>query len=104
MDMVYHHAVTFSNLLSRLTLIGVTVVHSPPAPVGSVWLFGKKRASFPFSRGPIYPIKLRKEDDLIPGRMVGKILKHLGLDQNEQGQFWNILDHRPERNPGSIQA
>jgi hypothetical protein len=89
-----HHAITFSDLLKRILTIGGHVVKSPPAPAGEVWLFGKGRGSFPWTRGPIYPIRHRADNDLIPGVMVEKILKKLGLDQQDQEAFWNIETHR----------
>ncbi len=87
------HAITFNSLKNRLVLLGGHVVLSPPAPKGSVWLFGKGESYFPFTRGPIYPVRERPGDELIPRVMVQKILKHLGLDQNECAQFWNVQEH-----------
>ena len=87
------HILTFSSLLKRLKTIGADVVVSPPAPVGSVWLFGKKSGSFPWTRGPIYPIKARGDNDLVPQKVVEKILKHLGLEENDKAEFWNIEEH-----------
>ena len=87
------HALTFSSLLKRLKTIGADVVVSPPAPVGSVWLFGKKPGVMPWTRGPIYPIKARGDNELVPRKVVEKILKHLGLKDNDVAQFWNIEEH-----------
>ncbi len=86
-------ALKFTSLLNRLKLIGANAVLSPPAPVGWVWLFGKKRGVFPFSKGPIYPIKQRKGDDLIPALMIQKILKVLEFDASECAQFWGVTEH-----------
>ncbi len=87
------HALTFSSLLKRLKTIGADVVVSPPAPVGWVWLFGKKGGPMPWTRGPIYPIKARGDNELVPRKAVEKILKHLDLEDNDEAQFWNIEEH-----------
>ena len=86
-------ALRFSSLLNRLRMIGAKVVVSPPAPAGWVWLFGKKRGTFPFATGPMYPIKHRDGDQPIPAQMVEKILKVLALDAGECTQFWTITEH-----------
>ncbi len=39
-------ALSFNSLLNRPRLLGATVVTSPPAPEGWVWLFGMKKGSF----------------------------------------------------------
>jgi hypothetical protein len=83
----------FSSLLNRLRMVGAHVVMSPPAPKGSVWLFGKGNGFFPFSRGPIYPLQDRNGEDLIPGRMIEKILKTLRLGNDDCAQFWKITEH-----------
>jgi hypothetical protein len=94
-------ALSFNSLLNRLRLLGATVVTSPPAPEGWVWLFGMKKAPVPFSKGPMYPIKARDGAEIIPGRMVSKILKRLDLDFSQQLQFWNIEEHRQYRSAAS---
>ena len=96
-------ALSFNSLLNRLRLLGATVVTSPPAPEGWVWLFGMKKAPVPFSKGPMYPIKARDAAEIIPGRMVSKILKRLDLDLSQQLQFWNIEEHRQYRSAASTQ-
>jgi hypothetical protein len=96
-------ALKFTSLLNRLRFIGAHVVISPPAPVGWVWLFGKGRGVFPFSKGPIYPMKQRGGDDLVPAPMIEKILKALVLDASDCAQFWNITEHnRPQDRPSQI--
>ena len=87
------HALRFSSLLKRLKMIGVDVVVSPPAPVGWVWLFGNKGAPMPWTKGPIYSIKVRNDNELVPWKVTEKILKHLGLEDNDKAQFWNIEEH-----------
>jgi hypothetical protein len=87
------NVLTFSELLNRLRLIGADVVPSPPAPEGSIWLFGKGKGSFPWTRGPIYPVRNRAGDQPIPRRMAEKILKHLGLADNDRAAFWNARSH-----------
>jgi hypothetical protein len=87
------HALRFSSFLNRLRLLGVTVVLSPPAPKGSVWLFGKSAGFFPFTKGPMIPMKARNSQDMIPAPMIKKILKHLEIDEPEQSQFWNIQEY-----------
>ncbi len=96
-------ALSFNSLLNRPRLLGATVVTSPPAPEGWVWLFGMKKAPVPFSKGPMYPIKVRDGAEIIPGRMVSKILKRLDLDLSQQLQFWNIEEHRQYRSAASTQ-
>jgi len=96
-------ALSFNSLLNRPRLLGATVVTSPPAPEGWVWLFGMKKAPVPFSKGPMYPIKAREGAEIIPGRMVSKILKRLDLDLSQQLQFWNIEEHRQYRSAASTQ-
>lgn len=86
-------ALKFSSFLNRLRMVGAHVVTCPPAPAGSVWLFGKKAGPFPFASGPMVPMKHRGDDDLIPGRMVEKILKTLELDNDDCVLFWNITEH-----------
>ena len=86
-------ALSFSSLVNRLKLLGATVVTSPPAPEGWVWLFGMNKGTFPLSKGPMYPIKARTGTEIIPGRMISKILKRLDLDLSQQSQFWNIEEH-----------
>jgi hypothetical protein len=86
-------ALRFSSLVNRLKLIGVKVVFSPPAPEGSVWLFGKGEAILPWARGPMYPMQSREPDDMIPARMVQKILNILEIKEAEQSQFWIIQEH-----------
>jgi hypothetical protein len=87
------NALVFSSFLNRLRLIGVHVTASPPAPEGSVWLFGKGMGILPFARGPMYPMQAREPGDLIPARMIGKILSHLDLTEEDQRQFWSIQEH-----------
>jgi hypothetical protein len=60
-----------------------------------------KKAPVPFSKGPMYPIKARDGAEIIPGRMVSKILKRLDLDFSQQLQFWNIEEHRQYRSAAS---
>lgn len=91
-----HHALTFNDLLNRIILIGGHIVRYPPAPAGEVWLFGKGAGPFPWVRGPIYPVRERPRDELIPGVMLEKILNKLDLDQNDQAAFLNVQTHRPE--------
>jgi hypothetical protein len=91
-----HYALTLTDLLNRITLIGGHVVKSPPAPVGQIWLFGKGRGSFPLTRGPIYPIQERPGNEMIPGVMIEKILKKLGLSQEDQAAFWSIQTHHAQ--------
>jgi hypothetical protein len=86
-------ALRFSSLVNRLKLIGVKVVFSPPAPEGSVWLFGKGEGILPWARGPMYPMQTHEPDDLIPAKMVEKILKLLDIKEEEQFQFWAIQEH-----------
>ena len=86
-------ALSFSSLINRLKLLGATVVTSPPAPEGWVWLFGMKKGQFPYSKGPMYPVKARGGAEVIPGRMISKILKRLDLDLSQQMQFWSIQEH-----------
>src|SRR5437660_559779 len=62
-----------------------------------------KKAPVPFSKGPMYPIKAREGAEIIPGRMVSKILKRLDLDLSQQLQFWNIEEHRQYRSAASTQ-
>jgi len=83
---------TFERLASRLRMFGVDVVASPPAPEGSVWLFGKAQGTFPFNRGPLYPMRARADGELIPAKMVAKILRHLRMTHEETREFWNIED------------
>jgi len=90
-------ALKFSSLLNRLRMVGARVVMSLPAPAGSVWIFGKQPGPFPFAKGPMYPMKARSDDDLIPGRMVEKILKHLELDGRDCAMFWDIIEHEHTR-------
>ena len=91
--------ITYSSLLNRLQLIGATIVKSPPAPEGSVWLFGKKGPFFPFIKGPIYPIKVRPDGDIVPRKVVEKILRRLGLGQDDQVMFWDIQEHNAASAP-----
>jgi len=91
-----HSAVTFSELLNRIILIGGHVVRHPPAPAGEVWLFGNGKGSFPWTRGPIYPVRERPNEEPVPGIMVEKILKKLGLSREDQAAFWNAETHPPE--------
>jgi hypothetical protein len=91
------HALKFSEFLNRLKLIGVDVKRNPEFSPGRVWLFGKKGPSFPFTRGPVYTVKDRADDVVAPRLFILKILKHLGLEQPEQAQFWNIADYSGER-------
>ena len=86
--------ITYGSLLNRLQLIGATIVKSPPAPEGSIWLFGKSGSSFPFAKSPIYPIKARPDGDIVPRKVVEKILQRLGLEQADQVTFWDIQEHQ----------
>jgi len=90
-------ALTFSELLNRLRLVGVTVVESPLAPRGSVLLFGLKGGPIPYPIGPMYPLRARPSTDLIPLKMVQKILDRLELSGVLQAQFWAIQDHTEQR-------
>ena len=90
-----HCAITFSDLLNRVRLIGGHVVFHPPAPAGEVWLFGKEAGVMPWARGPIYPIRDRAADTLIPGVMVENILRKLHLSDQDQLAFWMIQTHAP---------
>jgi hypothetical protein len=94
-----HHSLTFSDLLNRITLIGGHVVRHPPAPAGGIWLFGKGGGTFPWTRSPIYPVRERPDDEPIPGVMVDKILKKLGLGKEDQAAFWNIQTHISPKPP-----
>jgi len=85
------HALTFSELLNRLRLIGVQI--NTTSQSGWIYLFGKKGAAMPWTRGPVYPIKIRPDDDLIPAKMIQKIMKHLALNQDDQTQFWDATSH-----------
>jgi len=58
-----------------------------------VWLFGKKEGVMPWATGPMYPMRDREDDDLIPALMVKKILKHLEIDADEQTQFWQAKEY-----------
>jgi len=87
-------ALSFNSLLNRLRLLGATVVTSPPAPEGWVWLFGMKKAPVPFSKGPMYPIKARDGAEIIPGRMVSKILKRLAIARPRFEPTAEILEYR----------
>ncbi len=87
-------ALRFSSLLNRLKLIGATIVYSPPAPDGWIWLFGKKEGVFPYSKGPMYPMKLRDANDMVPARMISKILKNLKLAEEEATAFWSVQEHQ----------
>jgi hypothetical protein len=87
------HALWFSSLLNRLTLIGVTVVTSPPAPAGFVYLFGKKDGIVPYAKGPMVPMKARAASELIPAPMVKRLLKHLEIRAEDQSQFWAIEEY-----------
>ena len=86
-------ALTFNSLLNRLRLIGVAVVMNPPAPSGTVYLFGEKPGIIPFARGPMYPVSDRPPDELIPARMIDRILKVLELNSEAQLAFWNVQEH-----------
>jgi hypothetical protein len=96
-------ALSFNSLLNRLRLLGATVVTSPPAPEGWVWLFGMNKGIVPFLRGPMYPIKDRSGVEIIPGRMISKILRRLSLDSSQQLQFWSIEEHTQYRSAASTQ-
>src|SRR5260221_10487054 len=87
------HALTYSSLVNRLKFIGVTVVNSPPAPVGFVYFFGKKGPAFPFTKGPVYPMKARQPGELIPPPMIKRLLRHLSLEEVKRNQFWAIEEH-----------
>ena len=96
-------ALSFNSLLNRLRLLGATVVTSPPASEGWVWLFGMNKGMFPFLRGPMYPIRDRSGVDIIPGRMISKTLKRLDLDLSQQLQFRSIEEHTQYRSAASTQ-
>jgi hypothetical protein len=89
-------ALRFSSLANRLKLIGAKVVFSPPAPDGSVWLFGKGEGILPWARGPMYPMQMHEPDDLIPAKMIEKILNLLDIKEEEQSQFWAIQEYRDQ--------
>ena len=91
------HAVRFSELLNRLRMIDVDVKRDPQFAPGRVWLFGKKGAAFPFTKGPIYTMKDRGDEVMVPSLFIRKVLKHLGLEQQEQAMFWNIQQHEQEK-------
>jgi hypothetical protein len=91
-----HSAITFTDLLNRIRLIGGHVVPHPPAPAGELWLFGKEAAPIPWARGPMYPIRDRAGNTPIPGPMVENILRKLHLSDQDQAAFWMIQTHAPQ--------
>ena len=91
------HALKFSEFLDRMRLIGVDVKRNPQFSPGRVWLFGKKGGSFPFTKGPVYTVRDRPDDDLTPRLFIQKVLKHLGIEESERADFWNITDHRDQQ-------
>jgi len=84
-------SVTFIEMINRLRLIGVHIDFT--SCPGWVYLFGKKGGPMPWTRGPLYPVKLRAANEPIPAKMVQKIMKHLGLEHDDREQFWNATTH-----------
>jgi hypothetical protein len=74
-------------------MVDVDVKRNPPFAQGRVWLFGHKGAAFPFTKGPVYTMKDRPDHVLVPALLISKVLRHLGLEQQEQAMFWNIRQY-----------
>jgi len=98
------HSLVFADFLNRLRLIGVEVQRCPGYDPKFVWLFGMKGASFPHTKGPVYTVKNRPDDEPVTMKFIVATLGHLGLTQQQQAEFWNAQNHIPPPEQGRFRS
>ena len=78
----------FLHVVRVLEFNKVSIIKSPPAPVGSVYFIGSSKddAFFPYSSGPVHYLDREYEDqELLPVRLIHSWVKHLKLNRDA---FW----------------
>lgn len=84
----------FREVKQRFQLIGIK--YCAPYKDGTGYFVGydRAKAAFPYATGPICHVR-KKDDDLVPYRVVMNWMHQLAVDQKDIDSFWAIQSYPP---------